>query len=149
MSQTLPVWNSPADWFIYAVIIVVFLGLAIALGAIARRLGAADTRWSLADALSEEADLTVPDANGFPYTVNGVVVKATRLAASSSRLIAFMGMIAILSLFLGFGAFILWGFATTGTVPAATAEITKYLVGGMTLFAPYVVNKFSSVFAPK
>jgi hypothetical protein len=149
MTQNPPAWIPPDNWFIYTVIFVAFLGLAIALGAVARRLGATATHWSLADALSEEADLTVPDAAGFPYTVNGVVIKKTELAASSSRLIAFMRMLAILFLFLGFGAFILWGFAKTGAMPASAGDITKYLLGGMTLFAPYIVNKFSSVFAPK
>jgi hypothetical protein len=149
MPQTAQSWISPDDWFIYTVIIVVFLGLAIAFGLVVRRLGADGTGWSLADALSEEADVTVPDDHGKPYTVNGVVVKKTELAASSSRLIAFVGMIAILFLFLGFGAFMLWGFAKTGTMPSGAADITKYLLGGMTLFAPYVVNKFSSVFALK
>lgn len=142
-------WSPPENWFIYLVIIAVFLGLAIALGAVGRRLGDPATRWSLADALSEEADLTVPDAAGLPYTVNGVVAKKTELVASSSRLIAFMGLLAIMFLYLGFGAFILWGFAKTGTIPAAASGVTNYLLGGMTLFAPYVVNKFASVFAPK
>jgi hypothetical protein len=149
MPQAAQAWSPPEPWFIYTVIIVLFLALAIALGAVARRLGAEGNKWSLADALSEEADLTVADAQGLPYTVNGVVIKKTVMAASSSRLIAFVGMIAILFLFLGFGAFILWGFAKSGTMPASAGEITKYLLGGMTLFAPYIVNKFSSVFAPK
>ena len=148
MPPSAPAWSAPQDWFIYIVIAVVFVGLAVVVTSAARRLGASDNDWSLGDALSEEADVTVPDASGLPYTINGVVVKKTELAASSSRLIAFMGMIAILFLFLGFGAFILWEFAKTGSVPSATADVTKYLLGGMTLFAPYIVNKFSSVFAP-
>jgi hypothetical protein len=101
--------------------------------------------WSLAEALSEEADTTVPDANGIPFVVNGVVVKKTELSASSSRLIAFVGAIAILFLFLGFGIFVLWGFAMTGNMPASTGSITTFLAGGSTLFAPYVVNKLSSL----
>lgn len=59
-----------------------------------------------------------------------------------------MGTVAILLLFLGFGGFMLWDFGETGAV-RSTAEICNYLLAGLTLFAPYVVNKFSSVFAPK
>jgi hypothetical protein len=137
----------PADWFIYTVILIVFLALIIALGTIARRLGAAQTNWSLANALSEETEVTVLDEPGAPVIINNVPLKKVQLTASSSRVIAFMGMIGILALFLGFGAFALWWFAKTGTVPAGAGEATTYLLGGMTLFAPYIVNRFSSVFA--
>jgi hypothetical protein len=142
-------WCRPDDWFIYLVIGFVYLGVLIALSTVARKLSQPTTNWSLADALSEEADITVPDTSGMPYTVNGVVVKKTVLAASSSRLIALMGMIVILFIFLGFGAFMLWAFANNGTLPASAGDVTRFLVGGMTLFAPYVVNKFSSVFSVK
>lgn len=137
------------DWFIYTIITIVLLGLLIALAAVARQLGATGNAWSLSTALSEEADITVPDAAGLPYSVNGVPVKKTELVASSSRLIAFLGTLAILFLFIGFGVVILWNFAKNGTVPPGTKEAMTFLVGGLTLFAPYVVNKFSSVFAPK
>jgi hypothetical protein len=56
----------PADWFIYSVILIVFLALVIALGTIARRLGAVQTNWSLANALSEETEVTVLDEHGTP-----------------------------------------------------------------------------------
>lgn len=142
-------WPAPRDAFTYAVIAVVLAGLFIAIAAIVRQLSDPATHWSLADALSEEADVTVVDNAGVPQLVNGAIVKKTVLAASSSRLIAFVGTIAILFLFVGFGVFVLWGFAKTGEVTASAKEITTYLVGGMTLFAPYVVNKFSSVFGLK
>jgi len=139
----------PADWFIYSVILIVFLALVIALGTIARRLGAVQTNWSLANALSEETEVTVLDEHGTPVIVNNAPLKKVQLTASSSRVIAFMGMIGILALFLGFGAFALWWFAKTGKVPEGSGEATTYLLGGMTLFAPYIVNRFSSVFAPR
>ncbi len=141
-------WVAPDPGFTYAVIIVVFLAILIIFAAVGRVLGSQNSKWSLADALSEETDLTVDDDNHKPYTVNGVVVKKTEMRASSSRLIAFIGTIAILMLFLGFGAFILWNFANTGAITGAS-DIRNYLFAGLTLFAPYVVNKFSSVFAPK
>jgi hypothetical protein len=144
----LPQYVPPEPWFIYTIIFIVLLAVVIALAAVGRVLGAANSKWSLSDALSEEADLTVDDGSGKPYMVNGVVVKKTELVASSSRLIAFVGTIAILLLFLGFGSFMLWDFGETGAV-RSTAEIRNYLLAGLTLFAPYVVNKFSSVFAPR
>ncbi len=133
-------WQAPPDQFIYAVIVIVYLGVFIAFAIVCRVLSE-NQSWSLATALSEEADITVDGPNGQQ-------VKKTELAASSSRLIAFVGTIAILFLFLGFGAFILWEYAEKGTV-SNTDTIGKYLLGGLTLFAPYIVNKFSSVFAPK
>jgi hypothetical protein len=48
-------------------------------------------------------------------------LKQVQLTASSSRVIAFVGMIGILA----------------------------HLLGGMTLFAPYIVNRFSPVFASR
>lgn len=70
----------------------------------------------------------------------------TKLHASSSRLIAFMGSLVILFIFFGFGTVALYGFATTGTVPATLKDITDYLLAGLTLFAPYTVNKFAKLF---
>jgi len=141
-------WTPPATGFIYTVIAIVLLATIIALITVAQRLSSS-ANWSLADALSEETDLTVSDANNMPYTVNAVVIKKTELRASSSRVIAFVGMIAILLMFVGFGAFILWGFAITGELPPGASSVVQYLLGGMTLFAPYIVNKFASMFAAK
>ena len=133
------------DALVYVLIILVLGGLSLALASVRRALGRADSTWSLANALSEEAALSV-DQGGVPYTVNGTVVKETILVASTSRLIALVGMLAIAALFIGFGTLELWAFAKTGTL-FATSDILKLLVGGMTLFAPYVVNKFASTFA--
>lgn len=127
-------WIAPPDAAVYCVISLLYAGLAATGVAVGRALRKAPG-WSLADALSEEADLT--DGG----------VSRTVLAASASRTIAFMGMLGILMLFLGFGAFALWGVAETGQMPRESGDFGKYLLGGMTLFAPYVVNKFSSVFS--
>jgi hypothetical protein len=110
--------------------------------------GLRNSSWSLADALSEEVEVTALDsAKAMVLTTDGTPVQKTVMAASTSRLIAFVGMIAILFLYIGFGIFVLWGFAETGEVPASTDAMSKYFVAGLTLFAPYIVNKFSSVFA--
>ena len=126
-------WIAPADGFVYFVIAALFLGMLGVGVAVARLLRAAPA-WSLADALSEEASLA--DAG----------VGKTVLVGSTSRLIAFLGMVAILGLFLGFGVFVLWGVAETGHAPDNSDEFSKYLLGGVTLFAPYIVNKFAAAF---
>ena len=136
---------APDDWFIYTVIFAVLIGLLLVLVVIAGRLSGASSKWSLGEALSEETDLTAIDDKGALVLVNNAPFKKTQLVASSSRLIAFLGTLAILFLFIGFGAFVLWDFAKSGAVPSSTAEITKYLAGGLTLFAPYAVNKLSSI----
>jgi hypothetical protein len=127
-------WIAPPEIVVYCVIGSIYFGLLAFALAVARLLRAAP-QWSLAGALSEEADLT--DGSG----------TKTMLVASASRLIAFLGMVAILALFLGFGAFVLWGVAETGHPPAHSDEFSKYLMGGVSLFAPYVVNKFSAAFS--
>jgi hypothetical protein len=40
----------------------------------------------------------------------------------------------------GNATFALYGVAKTGKMPESTDTIVKFLVAGMTLFAPYVVN---------
>jgi len=134
MSGSSTGWIAPPDGVIYFVIGSIILALVAAGVGVARRLHNAP-QWSLADALSEEADLA--DAGA----------ARTILTASTSRLIAFLGMIAILGLFLGYGVFVLWGVAETGHAPESSGEFSKYLLGGVTLFAPYVVNKFAAAFS--
>jgi hypothetical protein len=146
-APTVP-WQSPSEWFIYLVVIAVFVASLVALLLVKQAL--AGTKWSLSDALSEEAEVTGTEV------VNGVTkplldssakpVQITVMVASSSRFIAFMGMIFILVMFLGFGTFALYGVAKTGRMPDSTDTIVKFLVSGLTLFAPYVVNKFSAMF---
>ena len=62
--------------------------------------------WNLADALSEEA---ADQGSSFPPRVKPVVV------ASSSRLVAFLGMSVILSLYQVFGCGYLWEVATNAS----------------------------------
>jgi hypothetical protein len=114
-------------------------------------LACAKPKWSLADALSEETEVTfmAPDAAGrlTPQTdASGKPVMIVEMRASISRVIALMGMMVILLMFLGFGVFCLYSFALTGRMPESVGEIVKFLLAGLTLFAPYVVNKFSTVF---
>ncbi|MCE1234934.1 MAG: hypothetical protein LWW93_01120 [Hyphomicrobiales bacterium] len=107
--------------------------------------------WSLTDALSEEVELSVLDANGLPKTdTAGQPIKATQLKASVSRLIALFGLIGILMSYLGFALVLLVAFSEKAVLSDATiasaGAIVKFLLAGLTMFAPYLVNKFASVF---
>ena len=148
-------WQAPNQTFINVIIVFILAGIFFAVLVI--RAATSGSNWSLAEALSEEADFTLmeTDASGNRKPVldsSGKQVMITELRASSSRLIAFMGMLVILLMFIGFGVFSLYSFARTGTMPPTIDKAVDYLYAGLTLFAPYVVNKFSSIFsgiAPK
>lgn len=150
--------KGPEPWFLYMVLMVVLFGILFCLGAVKVALDKHKT-WSLADALSEEADVTpegaAPQAGaaaGVPPVPPATTMVVTTLHASSSRLIAFLGSIVILFLFLGFGMVMIYDFATTGALPSSASSVKDYLLTGLTLFAPYAVNKVSSLFeglAPK
>lgn len=142
---------------IYGLTAVVLVGCFVALAQIDRRLRREG--WSLANAVSEPTRLQVPAdphwlesmgdreaaaagrAPGPPETV-------TVLEPSTSRLIALVGMVVILMMYLGFGIFILFSFAFTCAMPASSGAVTGFLYSGLTLFAPYVANQFSKVFQP-
>lgn len=153
---TLPVPPAPApapapDWFIFTVIFIVLIGILLALIFVRAALG--NSKWSMADALSEEVEVTATKKNAAgdeePMADPGNASKfmmITEMRASSSRLIALIGMLVILLMFIGFGMFSLYRFATSWSMPTAMDSVIKFLVAGLTLFAPYVVNKFSSMF---
>jgi len=102
------------------------------------------SNWSLADALSEEADVTPMNA-GVPLMNGAQPLIIRELRASSSRIIALLGAVTILFMFVGFGTFVLYRYGTTGKMPVDVTDILKFLSGGLALFAPYAVNKISSV----
>lgn len=109
-----------------------------------------NSKWSLADALSEEASTVSLEADGNGgfkprLDADGKPIMITELRASSSRTIALVGMILILLMFLGFGIFAMYLFAKNGVMPK-TDDVVNFLAAGMTLFAPYLVNQFSALF---
>ena len=156
-----PAWAQDTDWaaphvgVVYVVIFTVLIGSLLAILFIRAALG--NSEWSLADALSEESEVTLMATNAAgqreaKLDASGKPVMVTEMRASSSRLIALMGMMSILLMFIGFGTFALFSFAYTGSMPADINKVISFLAAGLTLFAPYVVNKFSGMFeslAPK
>lgn len=135
------------ETFVTVVVALIFLFTILALVWFRNAMIAAKPAWSLADALSEDVVLTPEDANGPRFDPNNKALMATELKASSSRLIAFVGAIVSVFLFLGFGTFSLYQFGMTGQMPGI-GDVLKFLAAGSTLFVPYTVNKLSSLGSP-
>jgi|GEM_PF-351854 len=141
-------WEAPPQWVVYTVIGVVVCGSIIAMLLI--RAALSNTNWNLGDALSEEVEISSVTTNaGSKEDTKPDEVKPPTvivMSASISRLIAFMGMMVILFIFIGFGVFTLYSYAFTGEMPDSTDKVIQFLAGGLTLFAPYLVNKFAGIF---
>jgi len=138
-------YAAPDPWFIYAVIFVVLLGTLLSILSIRAALLA--STWNLTDALSEEAQVTPREKDGKPLLdTSQKPIVISEMRASSSRVIAFMGMIVILWMFLGFGTFAMYAFAKSGDLPDSIDKVVNFLLAGLTLFAPYAVNKVSKMF---
>jgi len=142
-------WITPQTFAALLVALIAIVTI-FALVLIYRHVKDSNTKWSLADALSEEAavgpviknkadELVLDKDNNVQYT--------NEMRASSSRLIALLGSIAIMMLYIGAGLSVLYTFASGGGVPKETKEFTTFFLYGMVLFAPYVVNKFSNIFS--
>jgi hypothetical protein len=139
-------WTPPPGWFTYGVIGIVVVGAIVSMLLVRAALAAAKT-WSLSDALSEETEVSsIVDGKPQINAATNEPVTVILMMASTSRLIAFMGMLVLILMFVGFGSFALYGFAVSGTLPASIDQVGKFLLAGMTLFAPYAVNKFAGVF---
>jgi ABC-type multidrug transport system fused ATPase/permease subunit len=90
-------------------------------------------KWSLADALSEESSVQP-------------VPNQVKMVASSSRLIALLGLMGILAAVLGIGYSIVWSLFTGQAANLNLGEIRKFLFGAATLFAPYLANQLRAIF---
>jgi uncharacterized membrane protein len=56
-------WVKPDGWFIYAVLFIVLIGSLITLVVVRAALGSDTSKWSLADALSEEVEITAMETD--------------------------------------------------------------------------------------
>jgi hypothetical protein len=145
-----PPSSATANWLADPLVIGVALATVISLLLVYRHLRQA-SHWSMSDALSETTDVAVPLVD--PKT-GAVVLKkdgetpvtTQQLRASSSRLIALLGSIAIMMLYIGAGLVVLQSLAKGAGVPEGTETLSKFFLWGMVLFAPYIVNKFASIF---
>lgn len=144
-------------YLIYLVFFIVIFGTLLSILVIRNSLPKA---WSLADALSEDVELSATEEVKATRDGTDTVTKkplhddagrprlVKEMKASSSRLIALIGMLVILFMYIGFGSLLLLDFGRNGKIsnPDALSEIIKFQIAGMTLFAPYLVNKVSSLF---
>lgn len=90
-------------------------------------------KWSLADALSEESSVQPNPGQ-------------VKMVASTSRLIALVGLMGILAIVLGVGYSTVWNLFIGGAANLHLDEIRKFLFGAATLFAPYLANQLRSIF---
>jgi hypothetical protein len=123
-------------WLVYW--LAVLIPVAAVLAIVFALAHSANKGWSIADALSEEVQLS--------KSKDEPLVLVTEMKASSSRFIALIGMIAILIVYVSFASVLLVMFGQTCAVPAAIDKVYWFLVSGAALFAPYAINKFASLF---
>jgi hypothetical protein len=129
-----PTWFTPATSIGYILIGVVLLGTTAAILNI--RSGLSNSKWSLAEALSEDIDVSIDDPAN---PGRKLIVSASK--SSMSRLIALMGMTAILILYVCIGAACVWSLVQNGKFPDSALQGAAFLTSGMSLFVPYIVNK--------
>lgn len=114
------------------------------------RTALSNSTWSLSDALSEEAEVTPVDNTGKPLFVDsgGKPQTIFQMRASTSRFIAMFGLISILMMYIGFGLVLIKDLASRESLSDESQfkSVTIFLYSGATMFAPYIINKFSSVF---
>ncbi len=93
-----------------------------------------DNKWSLARAMSEEVQFTSTTGNP------AVTTSETKLISSSSRLIAYVGLLLIGSGYAGLMFVMIYDYATCAKIPDLT-NASDFLKTGLVLFAPYAVNQ--------
>lgn len=130
-------WSTPKLSVAYILVGVLLLGTTIAILSI-RDILAAST-WSLAEALSEQTTVSVDD----PANPGQKIVRSTS-KSSMSRLIAMMGMMAILILYVSIGCACVWSLTQEGKFPDSALQGAAFLTSGISLFVPYVANKATS-----
>ncbi len=108
-------------WVVFWIMTILYAALLIGIVVTLRRT----PNWSLAGALYESGDAS-SGAGGKP---------------SSSRIIAFLGMLVLLVIYIGFGYVALWNVLHNQELP----NINGFLLTGLSLFAPYAANQFKSL----
>lgn len=131
-----PAFTSMSDTAVYALQILVAAAVLLVFAAVVSKLKNSPD-WKLGEAVSEEVEFAETDADG-------KVTKTTRMMASSSRLIALLGMMVILLLFLGVGEVVIWDVAH-GKDPDL-GGVLNFFLAGASLFVPYAINQVRSGF---
>jgi hypothetical protein len=131
------VWSTPQLSVAYILIGFLLLGTTLAILSVRDIL--ATSTWSLAEALSEQTTVSVDDPANPSHKIDRTISKS-----SMSRLIAMMGMMAILILYISIGCACLWTLTQKGTFPDSALQGAAFLTSGISLFIPYVANKATS-----
>ena len=103
------------------------------------KLKGMDFKEALSDTNDPSSTATTA-ADGSKVTTTAVPEKV----ASSSRLIAFFGMLVMLVVYFGFAAGILWHLMVYGSFPSDMKDAVMFLSGGGVLFLPYAANQAQS-----
>lgn len=134
------------DWLKNPILIFIYIVMTLAYIVTFRRVFSLlkTQGWSLAEALSEPSpppDTVAPAAPAAP----AVIVPPVPFA-SSSRLIAFVGMVIIAIIFVGTGYYVIYAlFYDSLKISSNLKSVSHFLMFGGTLFAPYIFNKISSI----
>ncbi len=121
--------SSSSAYWVTSIVLIAFLFAALVTIKKSLRDG-----WRLHEALSEEADLP-----------QGTNINTPVMVASSSRLIAFMGSLALIAMFVGFGLCLLWaGFNDKEINTQWAQSFSDYFKLGALLFLPYGANQIQA-----
>ncbi|MFP5221691.1 MAG: hypothetical protein ACLGSA_05325 [Acidobacteriota bacterium] len=94
-----------------------------------------DPQWSLGRALSENTVVEQQDPD------DACKKKLVYIdLPSTSRLIAFLGMIVLLSIFLALGTVMVWTLGRTGKI-ISLGDAQNFLWAGLSMFAPYLISQ--------
>jgi len=126
---------APADGYLIFTLVVVSLFLIGALLWLLMGL-ARNPAWTIADAVSEEAG---NQPATLPVGVKPIMV------ASSSRLIAMLGLIVLIGMSIGVGYGMIWSMFTHQQMQMQ--GLLSYFYGMAALFAPYAVNQLREAFS--
>jgi hypothetical protein len=137
VGNTLPVDRTPAMWAFWATLGVVTVLLIVLFSFMLHDLHTSQKlgQWSFGDALSEESEFQPKEIRQKSDVI---------LLGSSSRLIALLGLLGILTVVIGVGYSVMWNLFLYGTVPDLS-QVRTFLYGSACLFAPYLANKLAGM----
>ena len=119
---------SKVFWWVFASTGSLLLLLLLAVGA-----GLVWGKWSLREALSEKPSVRSREAAAPPLP-------------STSRFIALIGLLGILTILLGVVYAIIWNLLLYHKPPDSLSEINSFMLGAASLFAPYIANQLRAAF---
>jgi hypothetical protein len=139
VSAGIPDPNAVAQYKTTSGIITLLLFAAMLAILVSLCISAGFKKWSLGDALSEESGVQPAGVTDKAHVI---------MVASSSRLIALVGLVGILTTILGIGYAIIWRLFVYGAAPNL-GTVQNFLFGSACLFAPYLANQLRGIFSDR